>query len=323
MTIFQFQEPNFCFIFSFPSFEKHPDKIKLSRKIITMVGYWPEEEHTLITGRGGPQVQVDLMKVYHGYLQPNGKQASIIVADFKFIASNPSQHIVSAVVSFSFADLTSSDGRPIVQRIAPKVHSIETPQQQITTSIMGSTIFANPKTDITFRQIDLRGSMDTVQTRTASGQATLVGRIRVGRSHCKDTAKWDLTEDSTQRKGVPTCLRTAILLRRGNDDPFLATVEIQTSVRNASASSLSSLTRSFGRNNENKPMIFNPIPSRNNYPDGIDLGNLENLDLGALVDMTNTSTSFSSAVGGGVGSSGPQGKFEVPMTVEADYGSLR
>ena len=102
--------------------------------------------------------------------------------------------IVSAVVGFTFADLisTNTNPPPIVHNIVPKTPPIESSQHRTTTSIIGSSSLIQAQGDLVISQLN-RGdrieSWESGQDSTNSGQAMLVGRIRVRRSQQKDTTK--------------------------------------------------------------------------------------------------------------------------------------
>jgi len=276
------------------------------------------------SGSGELIVRAYLVKAIHGRLQ-NKEPASLIVADFKFISkkSSPysSQRIVSAIVGFSFAGLASIDG-PIVHDIAPKgPFSIE-PSEHQTTNIIGSVpnIFA---------QRDGVQVAKPVRQDSWDNKATSVGRIRVSRSHYKDTAKkdtakWDLLEDSAQKAGIPSCFRTAIILQRKDDEPFLATVEIKASVSDASSFN-TVLAGSFGQNITDDPIILNPTLPPLGDLDGVDPYNLDRADLNKLSEVPGTRIILSDGVKGNK-SSGKvlQDRFTGRTSMEVDDGaSLR
>ena len=97
--------------------------------------------------------------------------------------------------------------------------------------------------------------------RTASqdeqDQTTVSGMIRYeGRPGGeKNAARWILMENKSQKNGIPSFLRTSILLQRENSEKFTAVVKIGTEVD--FKSSLKSL---FGRKDKDDPVIFDPNP---------------------------------------------------------------
>ena len=71
----------------------------------------------------------------------------------------------------------------------------------------------------------------------------------------KRKVRWSLIENESQRSGLPSQLRTLILLQRLDDEQFTAVVEIDAHV-NLSAS----LLRMFGKKPADDPIIFEPNP---------------------------------------------------------------
>lgn len=226
------------------------------------------------SGSGELTVRASLIKVIHGHIHPNddrqqpeGEPASIVVAEFKFISKNQLP-IVSAIVGVSFAGLTSRDG-PIVHNIAPKgSFSIEPTEQD--KPVIGPQPKVFNKTGVA--QLAMPERKDSWDSKPTSA-----GRIRVGRSNKKDTARWDL-QDNGQKKGIPQCFRAAILLR-GTGQPFLTTVEINASVGSDFSSINTISAGSFGRNITDDPVIITRTTTPPEDLDGIDLKHLERADL--------------------------------------------
>jgi hypothetical protein len=273
-------------------------------------------------GNGELLVRASLIKVVHGHIQlnnereqPRSERASLIVAEFKFISKN-SLPIVSAIVGFSFAGLTSIEG-PTVHDIAPRgSFSIEPTENQATTIIGPLPRISSKVEDVQMGKPQRKDSWDS--------KPTSAGRIRIGRSHKKDTARWDL-EDNTQRTGIPQCFRTVIVLRRTDDEPFLATVEVKASISKGSSFFNTVSAGSFGQTITNDPMVFTPTSPPPKDLDGIDLENLDKSDMRKLSQVAGTEILFPYRERGFNASPlGPQDRSLARRSVEVDdFASLR
>ena len=101
----------------------------------------------------------------------------------------------------------------------------------------------------------------------------------------KRQVRWTLLENKTQKSGIPSQLRTLILVQRKNNAKFTAVVEIETRV-----DFKSSILRMLGKKPQDEPIIFEPNPE---VPRSrklkwakehlVDADNLEAVDLNDLV----------------------------------------
>ncbi|KAI9779171.1 MAG: hypothetical protein M1839_007706 [Geoglossum umbratile] len=226
-------------------------------------------------------VQGDLVQVLHGTLSPDGAPATLLVVDFNFVSMELSRRFKSAKITLRFADARSRfDQDPEVIRIAPcgyfSIHPTqkrEEVKRSVNLSAQAGGAVAGVNTGF---------GWELTESVERQDQTTLAGTIRLeGRTYGpKDTARWVLMENVTQKSGVPANLRGAILLKRKNfDDQFIATIQIEAEV------DLISSTRSlFGRIPKDDPVVFDP-----NYAptsEGFDLDNLEGYALETLSGLS-------------------------------------
>lgn len=72
----------------------------------------------------------------------------------------------------------------------------------------------------------------------------------------KNAVQWVLMENKSQPTGIPSHLRSLILLRRENSDKFTAVVKID-----VKADFKSSLAEMIGKKDHDDPVIFDPNPT--------------------------------------------------------------
>lgn len=127
-------------------------------------------------------------------------------------------------------------------------------------------------------------SRETSNRTTVIGSIDLKGR-NFGPSNC---ASWTLLENEVTKTGVPTSMRTAVLLKRKDQDPFQCVVKID-----ATVDTKSRLERMFGgkgREPRDDPVLFDPeIESTNNLQtyEAMEL-ELGAFDLGSVCNVTMT-----------------------------------
>jgi hypothetical protein len=205
-------------------------------------------------------VQANIVEVIHGKLQPNGDPATLIVTEFFFVSTKPGRRFTSAIITYRFTSVDSAGVGPDVIDIAPKGHfSMHQTKKHVESgrsaqlSLQGPAGPVNP--GVTFA-MDLKQSYDTKDQITLSGTMRIEGREFGG----KDTARWALMENGVQKSGIPTEVRTAILLKRRHDEAekrFHAVVEVAAGVD--LVSSLGNISKKvLGRIPKDDPVIFDP-----------------------------------------------------------------
>lgn len=100
-------------------------------------------------------------------------------------------------------------------------------------------------------------AVETTVSQDKQDQTTMNGTIRYeGRpGGGKNAARWVLMENNSQKSGIPSFLRTLILLQREDSKKFTAVVKIATQVDFKAA--LKSL---FGKKDKDDPVHFDPNP---------------------------------------------------------------
>jgi hypothetical protein len=242
-----------------------------------------QRESIIKSGESGSlAVQVNPVEVIHGTLKDD--LASLIVTDFKFVSLKASQRFKSAVISYRFASIDPNSPDPEVLDIAPKgsmsmkqsEHPIENLSRPVEVSLggrisasgvkagLGATFSGSTETSMAGSSSANVGASATLGyswdevVEIGTSQARVAGITRLEqRQYGEDnTAVWSLT-DRGEKNGIPTFMRTAILLKRKNHDRFQATIEVK-----ATADLAYTLRRMLGGTPEDHPVTFDPKINR-------------------------------------------------------------
>ena len=252
------------------------------------------QRQNVVDRNGRLVVQCDLSEVVHGQLSSDvnsSEPATVIIFDFRFLPTRQSCRFTNVDISVTFRD---EKGRgwydPEVRQIAPLGRfSLQPTTKKIelkrsgNASLSGGAVvpvgagFACELTQSVSQTFEMRVvGMTTFAKGKASGR--------------KNIARWSLLENTSQTSGVPSYLRTAVLLcRRPGDDEgsqFTASVEID-----ARVDFVSSLRNMFGSIPEDDPVIFDPREKPTTTEiDKEDLGNVKLSNKSAVVATTYLST---------------------------------
>lgn len=231
-------------------------------------------------------VQGDLINVIHGRFSPDGKPATLIVAEFRFLSADSSRRFRAATIELQFAESLDPDSKgfddPEVVRIAPAGNNYLNPTQEVWTTTRTSSASAVAGVD----SAKLGGSLSWEISKSFEKeyQAVVNGAVRLeGRNYGKkNQARWNLLENASSRDAIPSLLRTGVLLVRKDNEDFLATIKIK-----AKVDILHSLHSKFqnllGTTPKDDPVFFDPdLPPVGGIPEGLELDNLSGYDLTKL-----------------------------------------
>lgn len=246
-----------------------------------------EVQRQHIVDRGSALVVLaDLTAVVHGTLAPSADPATLIITTFQFLPTKASRRFLAATITMRFCSCSSSPD-PIVYRIAPLGHFSLTPtkhQIDLTRSADLSAHAGVPGTanfGTTLRWEHKQSSEFKAQT-TISGAIRLEGR-KYGQ---KNTARWSLLENPVQKSGIPTTVRTAVLLKRMTaDDRFKAEVDVQAEVDLASKLD-GAIDKVFGKVESDDAVVFDP--GKKGSVESVDGERLGQTDLMALSAVSKT-----------------------------------
>lgn len=244
-----------------------------------------------IIERGSPHsllVQTSVVQVVHGTLS-NGEPASLIVTDFRFISRARSRRFKSATINYTFKAVEPDATGPTVIDIAPRGYVSLTPTGTMIVLPRGSSTSSSSEGSDNSARSSISGSLwERSESKMTLDQTLVAGTMRseLSKSGETDTARWMLSENESQKTGIPTLLRTAILLERKKKEEnqkFLATVDIKASV-DLAYSMRNAVDMLIGRIAKDDPITFDPQKCRVTGP--VDL--FEPTKLGGINEYSKT-----------------------------------
>jgi hypothetical protein len=223
-----------------------------------------------------------LVGVVHGTLS-TGDPASLIVTEFRFESGDAARRFKSATIEYVFLskDETSDELRPEIYEIAPSgawsIDPLDTPDTSASTTV--ASVESPPSPGLPPPRVARRASFNSIvtinhapqfrwnlhQTQDGREDAALIGLTQVREDYGgKNIATWVLRENRSTMSGIPNVLQTAVLLKRRNDDEFIATVNIQAEVdlKYSMSTTLKNVAGVVPRNNAisfkvNEPLMGN------------------------------------------------------------------
>lgn len=234
-------------------------------------------------------VQGDLVSVLHGHFTPEGDQATLIIAEFRFLSSKSSRRFRRAMITWQFANSDPNDGTdPEVVRIAPYGHFSINPTSKSVETKRSANISAQAGLGV--GSLGTGAAWELTESINKKDQTTLAGTIRLeGRTYGEsNTARWTFSENKSQSDGIPTLLRAAVLLRRKSDAQFVATIKIDAKV-DMLYSLGNQFQRLFGDTWNDDLVYFDPQLKPTGEPlVDIDPENLSSYDLKSITAVEST-----------------------------------
>ncbi|KAF8244125.1 hypothetical protein K440DRAFT_610567 [Wilcoxina mikolae CBS 423.85] len=195
-------------------------------------------------------VQADLFSVMHGSDTPGGLPATLVVIDFRFLGSHSDgRRFRKAIIDICFARENEQAGNefdPVVCQIAPYGTFAMNPSIQQQETTLSTTTSAN--TGLGLSTLGICAGFERKTTTEREKCTMLFGSRRIqGRTHgLKNSARWMLLENDFDRRGIPSLLRTAILINPRTSGKFRALVTIKADV-NMVYSALSNIESLLGK----------------------------------------------------------------------------
>ncbi len=172
-------------------------------------------------------LRASLVSVTHGDFMPDGDGASLLIFEFNFTSINRSRRFTNVQITLTFNDESGNvKNRPEVWAIAPqgkfainKTTSTKDVKQSLNASLNGEIAGVGGQ---------LGYAWETSQVKETEHSTTLVGQKRIFADWGKDNGViWSLEEDAKKKDGVPSFLRSAVLLRRRDDVRFSFTIDVE------------------------------------------------------------------------------------------------
>ncbi|KAE8384610.1 hypothetical protein BDV23DRAFT_166457 [Aspergillus alliaceus] len=190
-------------------------------------------------------VQANILSVLHGTLTPNGDYATLMIIEYRFQGSLArSTRFKSAMIKVKFVPSEDDPaGCPIVKNVAPDgtffLNSVTTDITDTLSANGSAQAGAGPAT------LGVGAGWERSTSVKREYHTTLVGTTWIdGRDAGKpNMGRWKVTENKSKKDGIPSLLRTAILVTQKVPLAFQAVVSIQTEANMAYA--LKEEVRSF------------------------------------------------------------------------------
>ena len=199
-----------------------------------------QREYILQEDSAGSELTIHgkLVNVVHGKYTPNGPPATLAIMQFEFVGSEAhGKRFRKANIVVNFAsninDKFGSNDDPEVVAIAPHggfAMCSSTEEEQTKISVSGKLLTGMLGNFLGF---EVGSGWERSKSVVREDRTTVHGSIRIeGRSlGPPNTAKWALSENKIQRHGIPTVMRTAILVMpRTSSGKFRAIFDIEATV---------------------------------------------------------------------------------------------
>lgn len=247
----------------------------------------PYQRSNYVERKGAVDVRCRCLDVIHGLFSLESEAfATLIVLEFRFDARKHAQRFKSVDIALEFEGMKAGESGPEVYRIAPdgRMSLVPTTEhEEVKRNASLQLGGAAPVGGLTAAGV--LGWEKSVSRHTHD-QTTVVGSIDLkGRNWGKsNSASWTLLENGTTKTGVPTLLKTAVLLKRTDKSPFQCVVKID-----ATLDLWSRLGRVFGgigRTPTDDPVLFDPVLPPTNQLQTYEVEALGAFDLESVCDVT-------------------------------------
>jgi hypothetical protein len=245
----------------------------------------PHQRANVIERKGAVDIRCTAADVIHGTLSPDGDPATLLVYDFRFDPRKRARRLLEAHMSFIFSSDNSTVQAPEVLKIAPKGRMKLVPTVAMQSTTRGGELNAGGGA----MGVELGGAVKwekTIEQETQDATAVVGSVDLVGRNYgASNAASWTLLENKSVETGVPAFVRTAVLLRRADDESeFRAAFKIR-----AKADMRTSMERVFGSTPKDDPILYDPLLPSTNKLREYDSERLGDIDLHELsaVKFTN------------------------------------
>ena len=189
----------------------------------------PYQRTNVTERKGALDIRCTCLDVIHGLVSPDAEEfATIIVLNFRFDSRKTARRILAVNITLQFAPEQPGGPEPEVFRIAPydSMVMVQTTQTEEKTTMAGVSLGAPPLAGV---ELGAELGWERSVNRETTDATKVIGSIDLlGRTYGNaDSASWSLIENSTTKTGVPSTMRTAILLKRQDEEPFRCNFKIK------------------------------------------------------------------------------------------------
>ncbi|KAI9770211.1 MAG: hypothetical protein M1839_003239 [Geoglossum umbratile] len=234
-------------------------------------------------------MQMSLVDAIHGTMDatPGSSAATLIIADFRFISHNPSRRFQRATIELRFRATNDPQdlNPPEILKIAPMgswgLQKTEKTQEYERGANVnaGGTFIANVTAGLDWKMTTKKTEYD---------EATITGMPTKKKRNVepKNAVVWSMAENEDLDTGIPSLLRTAILLKRETYDDFYCYILVRTKV-NWRPEGLGPSVESRESGGDTDHVLFKPKNMRTKLPfAGIKPSNLGSVVLNDLMAVT-------------------------------------
>jgi len=233
-------------------------------------------QRTNITERPGAiDIRCFGADVVHGYLKAGEDAATLIVYEFQFDVRRRARRILTVDVEFRYAAADSTRPQPEVLAIAPFKRMTLEPTTQSETVTKGGEAKAGG--NVMGAELGGTWKWEKAVTQQTHDATAILGFIDLkGRSYgASNAVSWTLLQNESMQTGVPSHVRTAVLLKRADDGEFSSTFKIKAKVDLVSA--MGRLLS--GATPDDDPILYDPSLPPTNKLRTYDTDNLGDVNL--------------------------------------------
>ena len=247
----------------------------------------PYQRTNVTERKGALDIRCTCLDVIHGLVSPDADEfATLIILNFRFDSRKTARRILAVNITLQFAPEKHGDPEPEVFQIEPydSMVMVQTTQTEEKKTTAGVNLGAPPLVGV---ELGAELGWERSVNRETTDATKVIGSIDLlGRTYGNaDSASWSLIENSTTKTGVPSTMRTAILLKRQDEKPFRCDFKIEAKV-DPKSSMERSFQRLFGGRSNDDPLLFDPQLPPTNKLQTYDLTALGSVDLGSLSGVT-------------------------------------
>ncbi|TVY61897.1 hypothetical protein Focb16_v012980 [Fusarium oxysporum f. sp. cubense] len=239
----------------------------------------PFQRSTITERQGITQVQCFSREIIHGYLSPDGNNATLLVYDLHLDTTKKSRRIREAQVKFEFRSSNPGSSDPQIAKIAPYGSKSLLPTSAEESKTLGYGLSAGASQ---FVSVESSAKWEKTVNQTKNDAARVAGGFLCNDYGKQVGAQWILFENKLVASGTPRFMRFAILLdRENNEEEFECKVTID-----ASGDWKTVLGGLVGSTPRDDPILFDPVlPPTNKLRKDYDIENLGSLDLDEFVEI--------------------------------------
>ncbi|EHK21287.1 uncharacterized protein TRIVIDRAFT_192301 [Trichoderma virens Gv29-8] len=227
-------------------------------------------------------VSCNAKAIIHGEIDPSSKKrATFLVYEFKFNSYRGSR-IKQANILFEFKPMKGQEGGPSVYQVAPR--GLYKMRETLQDESLKKGIEFGLGPNIPAVEANLTLSAEASVEKVTKHYIVATGDTSQDDWGNFFGARFFLSENESQKSGIPSKLRVCILLERDDDEDFVCVPYV-----NVTPNFTAMFTTLFSSRSPDDPIIFRVAePPFNQLDDNVDIdrNNLGAVDLGELWDCT-------------------------------------